>query len=173
MAAVTICSDFGAPKNKVWHCFHCFPIYFPWNDGTRCHDLHFLNVEDSFKWINYIQPFLFATKNSNIEVNNTTCHPWLVLYFNVFNNPNLINFHDISWRLRCSLLTWHQDLLLLCCVTHSAVSPLCDPVGCSPPGSSVRGILQERILEWVAMPSSRESSNPGIEPRSSALQADT
>ena len=26
MAAVTICSDFGAPKNKVWHCFHCFPI---------------------------------------------------------------------------------------------------------------------------------------------------
>ena len=24
---------------KVWHCFHRFPIYFPWNDGTRCHDL--------------------------------------------------------------------------------------------------------------------------------------
>ena len=93
--------------------------------------------------------------------------------FNVLNNPNLINFHDISRRLRCSLLTWHQDLLLLCCVTHSAVSPLCDPVGCSPPGSSVRGILQERILEWVAMPSSRESSNLGMEPRSSALQADT
>ena len=29
MAAVTICSDFGAQKNKVSHCFHCFPIYFP------------------------------------------------------------------------------------------------------------------------------------------------
>ena len=29
MAAVTICSDFGAPKYKVNHCFHCFPIYFP------------------------------------------------------------------------------------------------------------------------------------------------
>ena len=27
---VTICSDFGAPENKVWQCFHCFPIYFPW-----------------------------------------------------------------------------------------------------------------------------------------------
>ena len=27
MAAITICSDFGAPQNKVWHCFHCFPIY--------------------------------------------------------------------------------------------------------------------------------------------------
>ena len=45
MAAVTICSDFGAPKNKVCHCFHCFPIYFPWSDGTGCHDLRFLNVE--------------------------------------------------------------------------------------------------------------------------------
>ena len=33
------------PKNKVWHCFHCFPIYFPWSDGTRCHDLRFLSVE--------------------------------------------------------------------------------------------------------------------------------
>ena len=29
---------FGAPKNKVWHCFHCFRNYFPWSDGTRCHD---------------------------------------------------------------------------------------------------------------------------------------
>ena len=39
-----ICSDFGVPKIK-WHCFHCFPIYLPWSDGTRYHDLHFLNVE--------------------------------------------------------------------------------------------------------------------------------
>ena len=30
------------PKKIVWHCF---PIYFPWSDGTRCHDLRFLNVE--------------------------------------------------------------------------------------------------------------------------------
>ena len=33
------------PPNKVWHCFHCFPIYFPWSDGTGCHDLRFLNVK--------------------------------------------------------------------------------------------------------------------------------
>ena len=32
-------------QNIVWHCFHCFPIYFPWSDGTRWHDLSFLNVE--------------------------------------------------------------------------------------------------------------------------------
>ena len=44
MAAVTIYSDFGAPQSKVSHCFHYFPIYLPWSDGTRCHDLSFLNV---------------------------------------------------------------------------------------------------------------------------------
>ena len=37
---------------------------------------------------------------------------------------------------------------------------LCDPVGCSPPGSSVQGILQARILEWVALSSCRGSSQP-------------
>ena len=37
---------------------------------------------------------------------------------------------------------------------------LCDPMDCSPLGSSVHGILQARIREWVAMPSSRGSSQP-------------
>ena len=32
-------------KNKVCHCFHCFPIYSPWSDRTRCHDLSFPKVE--------------------------------------------------------------------------------------------------------------------------------
>ena len=36
-AAVSICCDFGAQKNKVCHCFHCFLIYLPWSDGTGCH----------------------------------------------------------------------------------------------------------------------------------------
>ena len=32
-------------KKKVCHCFHYFPVYLPWSDGTRCHDLGFLNIE--------------------------------------------------------------------------------------------------------------------------------
>ena len=70
--------------------------------------------------------------------------------------------------------------------------PLCDPMNCSPPGSSFNGILQARILKWVAISFSRGSSwsqgsnphhlhllhwqggsLPGIEPRSPALQADS
>ena len=50
---------------------------------------------------------------------------------------------------------------------------LCDPMNCSPPGSSVHGILQARILEWTAIPSLGHLPNPEIEPRSPAFQADS
>ena len=43
----------------------------------------------------------------------------------------------------------------------------------APSGSSVHGILQARVLEWVSMPSSRGSSDPGIKPRSPAMQTDS
>ena len=49
---------------------------------------------------------------------------------------------------------------------------LCNPVDCRPPGSSVHGILQARILEWVAMPPPGDLPDPGVEPvsfRSPAL----
>ena len=38
-------ADFGAPKNKVSHCFYYFLIYLPWSYGTGCHYLSLLNVE--------------------------------------------------------------------------------------------------------------------------------
>ena len=44
MAAVTVCSDFGAQEKKIFHYFHFFPIYLPWSVGTGCHGLGFLNV---------------------------------------------------------------------------------------------------------------------------------
>ena len=50
----------------------------------------------------------------------------------------------------CVLVTWS-------CPT------LCDPMDCSPPGSSIHGLLQARRLGWVATPFSMGSSNPGTE----------
>ena len=47
------------------------------------------------------------------------------------------------------------------------------PTLCNPTNYTVHGILQARILEWVAFPFSRGFSHPGIEPRSPALQADS
>ena len=62
----------------------------------------------------------------------------------------------------------------MCCavLSRSVVSGSLRPMGCSPPGSSVHGILQARILEWLAFPFSKGSFQPRIKPRSPPLQAD-
>ena len=57
-------------------------------------------------------------------------------------------------------------------VTHSCLS-LCDPMDSSPPCSSVSGILQARILDWVPFPSLGDLPDPGIEPGCPELQADS
>ena len=49
------------------------------------------------------------------------------------------------------------------------MSDSCNPMDCNPPGSSAHGILQARILEWVAMPFSRDLPHPGIQPMSLSL----
>ena len=46
---------------------------------------------------------------------------------------------------------------------------LCDPMDCSLPGSSVCGIFQAIVLEWIAISFSRELPDPGIEPGSPTL----
>ena len=52
------------------------------------------------------------------------------------------------------------------------MSDSCDPTDCSLPGSSVHGIFQAILLEWVAISFSREYCPPRIKPGSLALQAD-
>ena len=58
-------------------------------------------------------------------------------------------------------------------VSRKLCPALCNPMDCSPPGSSVHGILQARLLEWVVIPFSRGSSQLRIELSSPALQADS
>ena len=78
-----------------------------------------------------------------------------------FSCYKVINFLSVSCYMKVKVL-----FAQLC-------PTLCDHMDCSPPGSSVHGILQARILEWVAISFSRESSQPRIEPWSSALQVDS
>ena len=62
-------------------------------------------------------------------------------------------------------------IYIMVCV-HAQCLTLCDPMDCSPPGSSIHGISQARILEWIAISSPGDLPNPGIEPvspESSAL----
>ena len=70
------------------------------------------------------------------------------------------------WRLNRSEPDKGIWVYIISCFSHVR---LYKPKECSPPGSSVRGILQARILEWVAMPSSRGSSRPRDRTRISCL----
>ena len=65
-----------------------------------------------------------------------------------------------------SILAWRSEVAQSCLT-------LCDPMDCSPPGSSVRGIVQARVLEWVAISFSRDLPLPGINAGSPTLLADT
>ena len=65
-------------------------------------------------------------------------------------------------------------LVIYCCYLVTKLCPtFCDSMNCSPPGSTVHGVFQARILEWVAISFSRGSPQPRIEPASSAWQADS
>ena len=90
---------------------------------------------------------------------------------------------EMKMRGAAPLITPHQGpppatplLNSPVCACELSCGQLCDPVDCPrPPGSTVHGIFQARILEWVAIFFSRRSSPPGIKPTSAspALQADS
>ena len=68
-----------------------------------------------------------------------------------------------SQRVGHGWVSTHTLLKILCMCAKSCPT-LGNSMDCTPPGSSVHGILQARILEWVVMPSSRGSTDPGMKP---------
>ena len=70
------------------------------------------------------------------------------------------NFPFITFIYVLVAETVSDSLLAVLCLVIQSCLTLCDPMDCSLPGSSVHGILQARILEWIAMPSFRGSSWP-------------
>ena len=76
------------------------------------------------------------------------------------NNPNWKQprCSSVGKQMKCSMSMWWNACV--CAKSLQSCPTLCDSVDCSLSGSSVHGILQARILQWVAMPSSRGSSRP-------------
>ena len=106
------------------------------------------------------------------------CHSWWgICYWHVASrdqgycktsyNPNLLTTNNCQPQISIVLL-WrnpgfsdHIETSQNLCADWLQLCPtLCDPMDCSPPGFSVCGIIQARILEWIATPSSRGSSQP-------------
>ena len=86
MAAITICNDLRAQENGACHCFHCFPIYLPWSDGTRCHDLHFwmLSAESAFSLSSFtFIKRLFSSSLSAIRVVSSACLRLLIFLLTI------------------------------------------------------------------------------------------
>ena len=94
----------------------------------------------------------------------------MVMFF-FFPNPDGGCFPLSSWTMHFYFvchsvwiiyLTMWVCVCCVCSVTRSCLT-VCDPMDCSPLGSSVHGIFQARILEWVAISSSRGSSKPRVQ----------
>ena len=73
---------------------------------------------------------------------------------------NPVTSNDIFKCIPLSLETKQFNMYCVCKVNRFRHVRLCDTMDCSPSGSFVHAILQVRIPEWVAMPSSRRSSQP-------------
>ena len=85
--------DFGAPQNKIFCCFHCFPIYLPWSDGTRCHGLIF-----KIKASNPITSW--QAEEEKVEA---------VVHF-IFLGSKIIADGDCSHEIKRRLLLWRKAM---------------------------------------------------------------
>ena len=125
-------------------------------------------------------------KNSHTFTYSDTCwhiHSWtyslIVLHFciNMLTHVDMLTFFYTwtRWYIhtqRDSYTQVHSHMNMLTCMGAKSLQlclTLYDATDCSLPGSSVHGILQARILEWIAVPSSRGSSQSRVRTRISYL----
>ena len=144
MAAVTVCSDFGAPENKICHCFYFFHIYLPWSDEIGYHNFSFLNVwlTESVCWVfhrmflkNHLYLLILCVLILIlIQFFLRFLVPFIIFNYNMF----LLSFFDFCWK-------------------KAKVAQLCQLFP-DPMNYTIYGILQARKLEWVAVPFSMGSS---------------
>ena len=76
-------------------------------------------------------------------------------------------------RSQVTGLSITSQIRCCCCSFAKSCLTLCDPMDYSPSNSSVHGISQARILDWLPFSPPRDLPNPGIKPRSPAWQADS
>ena len=89
----------------------------------------------------------------------------LAIYLRYFDQEQN-SFDSYKVVLEFRLVIWS---CCCCCLLTKLCLSLCNPMVCSLPDSSVHGISQARILEWISIPFSRDLPDPGIEPASPAL----
>ena len=147
MAAVTICSDFGTQKNKVWHCFHCLPI-FP------------MKWWDQMPW-SYIQIQFNVYNFCNQTLSQNILRGVLHIIKYSSNTILMVLRKSIIWVTIFNLSPWSEVKVSQSCLS------LCDSMD-----YMVHRTLQARILQWAAFSFSRYLPT-GTEPRPPSLQEDS
>ena len=115
--------------------------------------------------IKFTQYYLYSLFSTSMEQKKIKgCQEQNIYYSHIKKMwcGNRIYFQCIS---RTSLpvnkrFLWNESAMLTCCSIQKSCPTFCNPMDCSPPGSSVQGIFQARVLEWVAISSSKWSSWP-------------
>ena len=163
MALVTVCSDFGAQENKLFHCFHCFPIYLPWSDGIGCHDLSFLNVEFWASFFTFIKRLFSSSSLSPLRVVSSV-YLRLLIFFLVVLIPacassslafiwctnsayklnKQVDIYCIVLDIYCQVQPWNTPFPIL---KQSVVPCPVLTIACWPAYSFLR-----RQIRWYAIP---------------------
>ena len=174
MAAVTICSDFGAPKEEICHYLHLFPFYLSCSNGARCHDLSFFFFNFSLKpafllsFFTLIKRLFSSTSLSAIGV-VSSAYLRLLMFLPSISTP-ACNSSCPTFLMRCSghrlnRVTANNCLRYSgCClvnpyiVSNSFVTPwtMIESSRLLCPWDFLGKNIG--ILEWVAIFFSRESS---------------
>ena len=105
---------------------------------------------------------------SSCQASKCKVQLFIVLFLGMiwYNYLTIINFSELqviqnnSHYFKVKLILYVCVCVCVCTKSLQSCLTLCDPRDCSPPGSSVHGIFQARILEWIAVPCFRGSSQP-------------
>ena len=124
-------------------------MYFMWNTHMEANRLGSSQQEKENWLFSFHVPYVYGT------------HCLLILFQCVISSFLLLFFFPGACVCVCVCVCVWCVCVCVCaqlCLCVQLCLTLCHPVNCSPPGSSVHGISQARILEWVAISSSRGSS---------------
>ena len=157
MAAITNCSDFGAPKNKVSLCFHCFPIYLPWSLALR------KPPDQAHPWMTTGRKELIYSCQSLTESRallvplyykmSLNSHSWRWFFETLVHNllglpafwiKSLFIAPTIRFLIFYFLCSKQYKFGLSCSFAQLCPS-LCDPIDCSMPGFPVH----HRLLKFA------------------------
>ena len=130
--------------SSPWSCFCCFPFL-----TSPSSDEHSVCLYDD----SFTEGFC-SGRRSYLCRSCNLCVTWQSHVSGRFLPPNMNLTVAPPTTVTCVMTSESESEVAQSCPT------LCDPMDCSPPGSSVHGIFQARILEWVAISFSRGSSPP-------------